>query len=307
MPTIPWPWRNGNTSNTPSDKPKLDVPNNKLNVKQDALALSVRLQAQLATIPLPLLALTAFTLGALTASTTAFLYARYGRRLRNSDWVTPDVFARRRWIRGVVTTVGDADNFRLYHTPAIGWAWPLKFRRVPSVNKDLKDQTLHIRIAGVDAPEGAHFGRPAQPYAAESLAFLRETILGKVVYCQLLRRDQYSRIVAHVTLAPRIFPNALASGKVLALEMLRAGWVTTYEQAGAEHGKWGKESFLQMEKEAKAARRGMWVKGVGAESPAEYKRRHAAAGSLEEAEAARPRTQAERSRKKGWFGRLLGW
>lgn len=29
-------------------------------------------------------------------------------------------------------SVGDADNFRLYHTPGIGWRWPLKFRTVPS-------------------------------------------------------------------------------------------------------------------------------------------------------------------------------
>ncbi|KAG5643184.1 hypothetical protein DXG03_001388 [Asterophora parasitica] len=246
MPSIPWPWTSGNILKTQND------PKSKEYVaKDDVLTRFNRLQAQLDAIPTPLLALTCFTFGALTASSTAFLYARYGHRLKNSDWVTPGVFTRRKWIRGVVTTVGDADNFRLYHTPAIGWTWPLKFRRVPSTAKDLKDQTLHIRIAGVDAPEAAHFGRPAQPYAAESLAFLRETIQGKVVYCQLLRRDQYSRIVAHVTLAPRILPNALVSGKVLALEMLRAGWATTYEQAGAEHGKWGKETFLRLEKEAK--------------------------------------------------------
>ena len=44
--------------------------------------------------------------------------------------------------------------------------------------------------------KASHFGKPAQPYAAESLTWLREKILGKVVYCQLLRKDQYSRIVS---------------------------------------------------------------------------------------------------------------
>ena len=29
-------------------------------------------------------------------------------------------------------SVGDADNFRLYHTPGIGWRWPLKFRTIPT-------------------------------------------------------------------------------------------------------------------------------------------------------------------------------
>lgn len=33
--------------------------------------------------------------------------------------------------------------------------------------------------------------------------------------------------------------------------MLKAGWVTTYEQAGAEYGSWGKEEFLRVESEAK--------------------------------------------------------
>ena len=73
----------------------------------------------------------------------------------------------------MIGSVGDADNFRLYHTPGIGWRWPLKFRRIPvgrgarawmlvfgtcraeqmSAVADLKDQTIHIRMAGVDAPE----------------------------------------------------------------------------------------------------------------------------------------------------------
>ncbi|GLB44574.1 putative to staphylococcal nuclease [Lyophyllum shimeji] len=296
MPTIPWLGRAG------AD----DAHNDEQKLEDEQLVLLQRLKAQFYAIPPPLLALTTFALGALTATSTAFLYTRYGRRLRNSEWVTPDYFTRTRWIKGVVTAVGDADNFRLYHTPALGWHWPFKFRRIPSANKDLKNQTLHIRIAGVDAPEGAHFGRPSQPYHAESLSWLRDTILGKVVYCQLLRRDQYSRIVAHVTLAPRIFPGAFATGKVLSLEMLRAGWVTTYEQAGAEHGKWGKDEFLRVEAEAKAAHRGMWKHGVGAESPAEYKRRHATAASLEEAEAARPRTQVPSERgRKVWLRRLL--
>jgi hypothetical protein len=44
--------------------------------------------------------------------------------------------------------------------------------------------------------KAGHFGKPAQPYAAESLAWLRERILGKKVYVKLLKRDQYSRIVS---------------------------------------------------------------------------------------------------------------
>jgi hypothetical protein len=55
-----------------------------------------------------------------------------------------------------------------------------------------------------------------------------------------------------VVQSPRLLPGSLASGKSLSLEMLRAGWVTTYEQAGAEYGQWGKDEFLRLEAEAKS-------------------------------------------------------
>lgn len=81
--------------------------------------------------------------------------------------------------------------------------------------------------------------------------------------------------------------------------MLKAGWATVYEQAGAAYGKWGKEHFLAVEAAAKyaffvfsspahviplikltetssdrKAKRGMWEHGTSGESPAEFKRRY---------------------------------
>lgn len=98
MPSIPtWLWRTDTKV----------APNNVLEEYQnDALPILERVQAQLraSAIPSPLLALSAFTLGAFASASTAVLYARYGRRLRTSDWVTPDLFARRRWVNGVVTS-----------------------------------------------------------------------------------------------------------------------------------------------------------------------------------------------------------
>ncbi|KAJ6612271.1 SNase-domain-containing protein [Mycena sp. CBHHK59/15] len=299
MPSIPWPadWR------------KAEPP-------EEIQGFVLRVQSKIEAVPAPVLALSAFALGSFATAAGALTYRRYFRRLKNGDWITPDVFARKRWVKGMVTSVGDSDNFRFYHTPAFGWRWPLKFRRIPATTKDLKDKTLHIRIAGVDAPEAAHFGRPSQPYSEESLAWLRQEILGKTVYCQLLRRDQYSRIVAIVTMAPRFLPGTWVSGKSLSLEMLRTGWVTTYEQAGAEYGKWGKEEFLRVENEAKAARRGMWANGTTAESPSEFKRRHAQSNGTseatkvvdkkaEESASPSPKKPADASAKTGWFGRLF--
>ncbi|KAJ7678561.1 hypothetical protein B0H17DRAFT_1078740 [Mycena rosella] len=301
MPSISWPdWR------------KVEPP-------EEIQGLVSRVQPKLNAIPAPVLALSAFALGSLTTVSGTLVYRRYFRRLKNGDWVTPNVFTRKGWVKGRVTSVGDSDNFRFYHTPGFGWNWPLKFRIIPSTAKDLKDKTLHIRVAGVDAPEAAHFGRPSQPYSEESLAWLREKILGKTVYCQLLRRDQYSRIVSNVTLAPRFLPGSWVAGKSLSLEMLRAGWVTTYQQAGAEYGKEGLDEFLRVEDEAKAAHRGMWMHGTTAESPSEYKRRHAQAESSDtkvvDKRAKTPppkapapsnaKTPVASNGKTGWFGKLF--
>ncbi|PPQ83913.1 hypothetical protein CVT25_000658 [Psilocybe cyanescens] len=265
----------------------------------------MKLQARFNALPPAVAALTAFGLGSATAMSAVLVYKRYGRRIRNSDWITPKLLTRKRWLRGVATSVGDADNFRFFHTPALGgYTWPLKLRSIPSLSKDLKDETIHIRVAGVDAPEAAHFGKPAQPYAAESLEWLRSQILGKTVYCQLYRRDQYSRIVAQVYLAPRILPGFLFHGKNVSAEMLKAGWGVTYEQAGAEYGKLGKSEFLRLEAEAKAARRGMWEGGKMVETPSQYKRRHAAAATLGEAEAAKPRS-GRLTPKKSWLRSLF--
>ena len=49
-------------------------------------------------------------------------------------------------------------------------------------------------MAAVDAPEGAHFGRPMQAHYEQSLGWLKNKVMGRTVYCQLLRRDQYSRV-----------------------------------------------------------------------------------------------------------------
>lgn len=295
----------------PADRPQ-DLPQTKSSdhipeeLMKDAKEELERVKQRFDSLPVPVVALVAFGLGLACSTSGALLYARYGRRIKNTDWITPGYFEKNRWIRGVVTSVGDADNFRFFHTPSFGgWRWPFKFRQIPTSNKELVNQTLHVRIAGVDAPEHAHFGKPEQPYAKESLAWLRQKILGKVVYCQLIRRDQYHRVVSNVHLAPRLFPGAFFFGKNLAVEMLRAGCATTYEQAGAEYGKQGKEEYLRVEKEARAARRGMWAKGMTTETPAEYKRRHSSA--LAEPIITEKIQRKARAQKPnaGWFSRLF--
>jgi len=115
----------------------------------------------------------AFLLGSATALGASTVYRRFFMRIKSAEWITPDLLRRKRWITGVVTrcvlvniplsqvntptpwhwprarmrffihfvhlfgahSVGDADNFRLYHTPGFGWRGPFKFRHVPPVTK----------------------------------------------------------------------------------------------------------------------------------------------------------------------------
>lgn len=127
---------------------------------------------------------------------------------------------------------------------------------------------IPIRLAGVDAPEGAHFGRPAQPFATDALAWLSNYILGRRVRARIYKRDQYDRIVATV------FVWRFLVRRDVGLEMLKRGLATTYEaKSGAEFG--GLEAkYKAAEAKAKAKRRGIWSgKPKFFESPRDYKTR----------------------------------
>ncbi|SPN96860.1 probable Probable endonuclease LCL3 [Cephalotrichum gorgonifer] len=199
-------------------------------------------------------------------------YTRFLRRIPGTAYVKPTSF-RSRSLLGRVTSVGDGDGFHLYHTPGgrlAGWGW---LRKVPSTRAGLKNQTIPIRIAGIDAPEGAHFGRPAQPFSAEALSFLTSYVLHRPVRAVIHRRDQYDRVVA--TVFVRRFPFLLR--KDVGLEMLKRGLATTYEaKTGVEFG--GKEAvYMRAQEKAKKRRVGMWG-GKKLESPREYKNRMRADG-----------------------------
>ncbi|KAJ3799641.1 hypothetical protein GGU11DRAFT_776203 [Lentinula aff. detonsa] len=264
------------------------------------------LEKKASSFPPQLLVVSAFAAGAIASIGVVRIHGRSFKRIQNSDWITPESFEKKRWIKGVVLSVGDADNFRLYHTPGIGWTWPLKFRRVPPTPKEYKNRTIHIRIAGADAPEAAHFGRVAQPFSEESLAWLSDRILGQIVYCQLIHRDQYARIVANVVTKRRFLPGSLF-GESLALQMIKSGWATTYEQAGAEYGKWGKEEFLKAEIGAKALRLGMWKDGIQGETPAEYKRRHAQTENAPVSKRASAKSTTPSNSSRSFLNKIKFW
>lgn len=79
-----------------------------------------------------------------TASLGIFrFYKTYLRRIPQAVNISPN-FLRRRSLVGRVTSVGDGDNFRIYHTPGgrlAGWGW-FPGRRIPVDKKELKEQTV---------------------------------------------------------------------------------------------------------------------------------------------------------------------
>ncbi|KAI7471032.1 SNase-domain-containing protein [Hortaea werneckii] len=218
-----------------------------------------------------------------TAATLALirLYKTYLRRIPNVDYLKPGFF-RHRSLYGYVTRVGDGDNFHLYHTPGgklAGWGL-LPWRRVQDIKK-FKGKTLPVRIAGVDAPERAHWGNPEQPYGNEALEWLRSTLLHRYVRVYPYSRDQYGHMVASVHLR-----RWLVFRSDVGYDMLKKGWATVYEaKSGSEFG--GKEEqYRAAEARAKQKKVGMWQepgmlgkllgKKETTESPREYKTRTAA-------------------------------
>ncbi|KAI3398297.1 hypothetical protein diail_9520 [Diaporthe ilicicola] len=182
------------------------------------------------------------------------LYRTYLRRIPNVNYVLPHHF-HKKTLFGRVTSVGDGDGLHLYHTPGgrlAGWGW---LRPVPADRRKLKGQTIPIRLAGIDAPEGAHFGRPAQPYASEALQWLQSSILNRYVRAHVYKRDQYERIVATIYLRRFLFFR-----RDIGLEMLRRGLATTYEaKTGVEFGGESMErKYGDAEAEAKRKNLGLW-------------------------------------------------
>lgn len=194
------------------------------------------------------------------------LYNRYIRRVRTYLDLTPSILDGQRKLYGKVTRVGDGDNFRFYHTPGgvfMGWGWA---RQVPTTRSALKDETLMIRLCGVDAPEGSHFGKPAQPYLAEALLWLQGYVMGRLVTITPFLIDQYKRVVARGQVWK------WTGKKDISAEMLRHGLGVVYESKyGAEFGD-NEDWYRQLETVAKRKKRGLWALGKKLVTPGEYKR-----------------------------------
>lgn len=163
---------------------------------------------------------------------------------------------------GLVVSVGDGDGFRAVHLPLLR----------PGMSF-LKEDSLPIRLAGVDAPEVRSFGKPAQTFSKEAKLYLKNLIDGKKVKIQILDIDHFNRIVAMVFIKSGFF-----SWKNINLSMLDSGMACVFRSRYTSFGGL-EEQFYSRESIAKSKKIGIWS-DPNFINPQEYKRKMKSAGPI---------------------------
>ncbi|ODQ77351.1 hypothetical protein BABINDRAFT_163609 [Babjeviella inositovora NRRL Y-12698] len=200
-----------------------------------------------------------------------FLGARVVSKLRRIPQAIqiPPQYLHKKTLFGKVTSVGDGDNFRFYHTPGgflTGWGW---LRATPPINKrGYGKETLSVRLCGVDAPERAHWGNPAQPFSEEALIWLRSYLMGRRVRIKPLSIDQYQRVVA------KCWVLRYTGWKDVSAEMIKNGIGVVYEGKTSAEFDGQEERYKRLEAMAKKRRRGLWGVNGALQTPGEYKKVH---------------------------------
>lgn len=132
-------------------------------------------------------------------------------------------------------------------------------------------EKVSIRIAGIDAPEGAHFGHPAQPYSKEALDWLTSYIIHRRVRAYVYKKDQYDRAVATV------YVRRWLLRRDVGYQMLKLGLATVYEaKTGVEFGPGLEERYRRAEWWAKRGKKGLWggASKKDFETPRDFKAKH---------------------------------
>ena len=128
-------------------------------------------------------------------------------------------------------------------------AWAQRVRQVFDGDTISVANVGVVRLIGVDAPEKQGSYRASEPFGDAAAAFLRALLVGQDVRLEYdgPRVDPYKRTLAYVF---------LADGRLANLEVIRAGWAEVYRRFSFVR----KPDFLAAERDARAARRGMWAR-----------------------------------------------
>lgn len=193
--------------------------------------------------------------GLITLGAVAFV-ARHGlHRYRTAADIPRRLIKRQIKLHGYVLRVTDGDGLRFYHQP---WLRRLRSKQVGKIRK-LSEETLSVRLAGVDAPETAHFGAAGQKFGKIAKDWLKRTAQDKHATLSIHSTDQYNRILGtvHVKHENPLFRMFGFRRKNLSVELARAGLAEVYRGPNAEYG--GQRELLEkLEKVARSKRIGMW-------------------------------------------------
>ncbi len=122
--------------------------------------------------------------------------------------------------------------------------------------------TTRIRLWGVDTPETVKENTPVQHFGLEASAFTKASCRGKdarLVLVQGKTRGKYDRLLAYVY---------LPDGKMLNAELIAQG--LGYADPRFDHPR--KAEFERLQRDAKAARRGLWKDVTRADLPYYYQK-----------------------------------
>jgi len=154
----------------------------------------------------------------------------------------------------------------LWALPALALAKEYKVLRVvdgDTLKAEGHDITVKVRLVGIDAPETSKKkGSHGQPYSQRATKYLAGLTLNKTVDIRGYGLDRYNRILGVIFL----------SGKNINLEMVRSGLAEVYR--GMSPHRFKLIPYWQAEKEAREAKKGMWVQGNKYVSPKEWRKTH---------------------------------
>jgi endonuclease YncB( thermonuclease family) len=130
-----------------------------------------------------------------------------------------------------------------------------------TVNAEGSGIEIKVRLVGIDAPETSRKKREmGQPYSQQSKKYLTALILNRTVDIKGYGLDGYNRVLGVIFL----------NGKNINLEMVRQGLAEVYQgkpPRGLDIG-----PYRTAEREARAAKRGMWSLGNKYISPKDWRR-----------------------------------
>jgi micrococcal nuclease len=108
-----------------------------------------------------------------------------------------------------------------------------------------------VRLQGIDTPETKHPDRPVEAYGPEASRFVINLLRGEKVYLtpsgKTFTLGKYGRLIACVYRAP--------DGLYVNAEVIRQGYGRAYTKYPGKHHK----EYVQLERFAKQAKKGMWA------------------------------------------------